>query len=102
MTRYWAAGRTLNGQEGVERPREHKEIYAVFKVNRHRAARVVTAAKTAPNGKERSEHGTVASSREGAEWSGGRGVGRKPRNQEGAYWLAGHRVLVMTPGRISI
>ena len=102
MARFWAAGRTLNGQEGVERPREREEVYAVFKVKRHRVARVVTAAKTAPNGKERSEHGTVASSREGAEWSGGRGVVRKPRSQEGAYWLAGHRVLVMAPGRISI
>ena len=102
MVRFWAARRTRNGQEGVERPRERKEIYAVFKVKRHQVARVVTAAKTAPNGKDRSEHGTVAISREGAEWSGGRGVIKKPRSQEAAYWLAGHRVLVMAPGCISI
>ena len=41
--KFLAAGRTLIGQEGVERPRERKEVDAVFEVKRHRVARGVTS-----------------------------------------------------------
>ena len=84
MARFWAAGRTLNGQEGVERPREREEVYAVFKVKRHRVARVVTAAKTAPNGKRDRNMGRwlvagrVLSGQGGVEWSGNREARRAP------------------------
>ena len=46
--------------------------------------KVWRAVERAPNGQDVSEHRTVTSDREGADWSGGRRVVRKPGSQEGA------------------